>query len=50
MLGGAAIYWPLMSHLPPWARHHVDRIDAGLLLFALISLALLLILMWFDRR
>jgi hypothetical protein len=49
VLGGAAIYWPLMRHLPPWAQHHLYQADAGLLIFALISLVLLLLLMWLDR-
>jgi hypothetical protein len=50
VLGGAAIYWLLMPSLPPALRHHVFREDAGLLLYALISLVLWLLLARLDRR
>ena len=49
VLGGAAIYWALMRYLPAPLQHHVDRIDLGLLTYALISLALLLLLLWMER-
>lgn len=50
VLAGAAIYWVLMPHLPPAARHHIFHVDLGLLIYALISLAILVLLNWLDRR
>ena len=50
VLGGAAIYWALMPHLPSVARHHIFRIDFGLMLYVLISVALYILLSWIDRR
>ena len=50
VLGGAAIYWALMPHLPRVARHHIFHIDAGLLLYVLISVALYILLSWMDRK
>ena len=50
VLGGAAIYWALMPHLPRVARHHIFRIDLGLLLYVLISVALYILLSWMDRK
>jgi len=50
VLGGAAIYWALMPHLPRIARHHIFRIDFGLMLYVLISVALFILLSWMDRK
>ena len=50
VLSGAAIYWALMPHLPRVARHHIFRIDLGLMLYVLISVALFILLSWMDRK
>jgi hypothetical protein len=50
VLGGNAVYYLLLPHLPPMAQHHIFRIDGGLLLDSLICVLLFLLLGWYDRK
>jgi hypothetical protein len=50
VLAGAAIYWLLMPHLPPPARHQLYHIDLGLLLYAVISLAIFGVISYLAKR
>jgi hypothetical protein len=50
VLSGAAIYALLRPHLPMVAQHRLYREDLGLLIYALISFAVLMVIRWADRK
>ena len=50
VLGGNAIYYLLLPHLPAAMRHHIFRMDAGLLFDSLICVLLFILINWYDRK
>jgi hypothetical protein len=50
VLAGAAIYWALMPHLPARLQHHLFHEDAGLAIYALISVLLYVLFMNLGRK
>jgi len=50
VLSGAAAYWLLAPHLPRFWRHHIFQLDAGLLLYILLSVLFFVLLGWLETR